>query len=207
MTRLRDPRPFGGLAATLLLAGCAFHAHNQSPIRPETLQLEGEPIQASVGVQFVPEAEGAICGETFQRFVGQLRDRRVFASVVSPMQAEDVPGVVLKAQFNCRVDRHDVRNSIVAFFEGFGMLLPALLALHDLDITVEARVTTHREDRTIARYDLASRYDADAGYFGIVNHPERELEMSRLADQYAIDQVISRFRADRLLFEAPMPTP
>jgi len=187
-------------AAVLFAAGCAFNVHHLSgplPQRPAAPQ----PIHASAGVQFMPEPEGAVCGTTFQQFVTALQDQRVF-EVVTIAHPTSQPDVLVQAQFACRVDRHDRRNNVVAFFEGFGALVPALLALHDIDVGVEALVVASRGGRHVGRYTVDSRLDANAGYFGIVGHEDRVQEMVRQADEEAIQRLIVQLYADRSVLEA-----
>lgn len=189
-----------GLALVLSAAGCAFNVQNLSGPLPQ-LPAAPQPIHASAGVQFLPEPEGAVCGTTFQQFVTALQDQRVFevVTVAHPTSQSDV---LVQAQFACRVDRHDRRNNIVAFFEGFGALVPALLALHDIDVSVDALVVASRGGRPVGRYTVDSRLDANAGYFGIVGHEDRVQDMVRRADEETIQRLIIQFYADRSVLEA-----
>lgn len=191
--------------ALALAAGCAFNVKSLSGPLP-ALPAAPEPIRASAGVQFMPEPEGAVCGSTFQRFVQALQDQRVF-DAVTIAHPTSRPDILLEAQLACRVDRHDRRNNVVAFFEGFGALVPALLALHDLDVEASGLVVARRDAREIGRYTAESRLDANAGYFGIVGHEERVQEMVERADQELIQRLIARLYADRAALEARPPGP
>lgn len=197
---------FSRAAAVVLFAGgCAFHVKNLSGPLPE-LPPALQPIHASAGVQFMSEPEGAVCGTTFQQFVKALQDRRVF-DIVTIAHPTSQPDVLLQAQFACRVDRHDRRNNVVAFFEGFGALVPALLALHDIDVSVEAAVMASRDGHAVGRYTAESRLDANAGYFGIVGHEDRIQDMVRQADEETIHRLIVQLYADRNVLEALPASP
>lgn len=195
----------GGAWLLLLIPGCAFHVANQSALKPASLRDTGQPINASISVRFLPEREGAVCGDTFQRFIAHLRQERIFAEVAVATQDEPVNSLLLEAQFNCRTDPHDTRNSVVAFLEGFGAFLPMLLSLHDVDVVVDASVTASRAGHVLRRYEATSHFDANAGYLGVVNHPERILEMAQQADAYTFRQLAHQFLADRPVFEAADP--
>src|SRR6266568_1392453 len=85
----------------LIMAGCTFNIHNQSPDQSNRLPSSGEPIAAKVGLRRVPERGQSPCGDTFQKFVEYLRQEHVFAELLYELRPTDAPDFVFDVQFNC----------------------------------------------------------------------------------------------------------
>jgi hypothetical protein len=185
------------IVSLLIVTGCTFSIHNQSPDQSKTLIEPGEPIPAKVGLRRVPEQGQSPCGDTFQKFVDYLRHERVFAELLYELRPTDAPDFVLAVQFNCEVDRHEIQNNVIGVLEGPLAFTP--LPLHSVDWIINASVVVYQKDQIVKGYDAVSHFGANASYWGMFQ-TSKYREAFQKADDYIYQQLVSRFREDRTFF-------
>jgi hypothetical protein len=181
--------------------GCATrftpsHGYSTQPLSQEN------PIHATINLAFMPEKEGAACGDVFQRFARYLDDNHVFAEVSRKRFGEDPSKTLLmQAQFNCWRDFHDRYNLGVAILTGATFFLTSWIPLHDFDARVDAVLTVSHREKRIAQYDVRTHYDGDATYRDSIRSKiELDKWLSRAADD-AFYRLAVKLREDRGRFE------
>ena len=187
------------MVSLLTMAGCVFNIHNQSPDQPSALISSGAPIPAKVGLRHVPEQGQSPCGDTFQKFVEYLRQEQVFTELWYGLRPTDAPDFVFEVQFNCEVDQHQIQNNLVSVAEGFTLLALTPLPLHNMDWIINASVVVYRGDQIVKHYHVVSHFGANMSSWGAFRQSKYH-EAFQKADDYTYQQLVSRFREDRIFF-------